>query len=162
MIFVTVGSQLPFDRLIRGLDQLASELPLDVFAQIGTGEYEPKNFRWERLLAPSRFNELVEDATLIVSHAGIGSVLSAQRSGKPILIFPRLASHGEHRNDHQLATLRALKDRDGIYTAETIAEIGEILRRPLISPPSPLQESPARDRLKENLARIIRGDVTRK
>lgn len=162
MIFVTVGSQLPFDRLIRGLDQLASELPLDVFAQIGTGEYEPKNFRWERLLAPSRFNELVEDATLIVSHAGIGSVLSAQRSGKPILIFPRLASHGEHRNDHQLATLRALKDRDGIYTAETIEEIGEILRRPLISPPSPLQESPARDRLKENLARIIRGDVTRK
>jgi UDP-N-acetylglucosamine transferase subunit ALG13 len=162
MIFVTVGSQLPFDRLIRGLDQLASELSLDVFAQIGTGEYEPKNLHWERLLAPSRFKELIVEATLIVSHAGIGSVLSAQRSGKAILVFPRLASYGEHRNDHQLATLRALRGRDGIYTAETIAEISEILKRPLIAPPRPHQDTPERANLRANLARIIRREAVRK
>jgi UDP-N-acetylglucosamine transferase subunit ALG13 len=162
MIFVTVGSQLPFDRLVKGIDQLTSDLSVEVFAQIGEGSYEPSNFPWERLLTPTHFNELVKKSTLIVSHAGIGSVLSAQRWGKPILIFPRLASHGEHRNDHQLATLRALKDRDGIYTAETISEIGEILRRPLLAPPRPHHDSAARANLKANLARIIRKDVVRK
>jgi UDP-N-acetylglucosamine transferase subunit ALG13 len=159
MIFITVGSQLPFDRLILGIDQIASEFAIDAFAQIGTGAYEPRNISWDRMLKPARFNELVQQATLIVSHAGIGSVLSAQRWGKPILIFPRLSSHGEHRNDHQLATLRALKGRDGIYTAETMQEIARVIKQPMVAAPVSLREPAARANLKFSLARIIRGEA---
>jgi UDP-N-acetylglucosamine transferase subunit ALG13 len=43
-------------------------------------------------------------ADAIVAHAGMGTIISALEFGKPLLVMPRLASLGEHRNDHQLAT----------------------------------------------------------
>ena len=53
MIFVTVGAQMAFDRLIRGVDQWARERGRDdVFAQIGPAEYEPSSVRFVRNLSP--------------------------------------------------------------------------------------------------------------
>ena len=49
MIFATVGTQLPFDRLIVALDQWAASSPdVEVFAQIGRGEYRPGPITWTR------------------------------------------------------------------------------------------------------------------
>lgn len=42
MIFVTVGTQLPFDRLIEMVDEAAPELDQEIFAQTGSGKYIPK------------------------------------------------------------------------------------------------------------------------
>jgi len=157
MIFVTIGTQLPFDRLIRALDEMAGDVGDDIFAQVGEGTYEPSNFQWCRYLTPQDFNAKVSSSKIIVSHAGIGSVLSAQRWGKPILIFPRLLSHAEHRNDHQLATLRALRGRKGIYACESIEELKETLREGNFSLPSPVGVSPTNAELKNNLQNLFRN-----
>jgi UDP-N-acetylglucosamine transferase subunit ALG13 len=36
----------------------------------------------------------------------MGTIISALEVGKPLVLLPRLASMGEHRNDHQLGTAR--------------------------------------------------------
>lgn len=118
MILVTVGTQLGFDRLIRAMDQLQPAIGIEFVAQIGSGRYRPKNMRALEKLSAEEFNALAGRAALIVSHAGVGTILAAQRLEKPIVIMPRLADRGEHRNDHQRATVKQLAGRRGIFVAE--------------------------------------------
>ena len=119
MIFVSVGSMLPFDRLIRQMDEWAAAHPdVPCFAQIGAGSYTPSNMPWVRILKASEFVERVKQSSLLVSHAGTGNVLSAAEYGRPIVIVPRYADAQEHTTDHQVHTANWLRDRPGIVVAE--------------------------------------------
>lgn len=106
MIFITVGSSLPFDRLIQTVDEVAADgvLAGQLFAQIGSGNYMPKNFASERYLDRPRYAQVVETADAIISHAGIGTISMALQMRKPIAVMPRLKSLGELVDDHQRAT----------------------------------------------------------
>lgn len=105
MILVTVGTQVPFDRLIQAVDRWASATQRsDVMAQIGPQAWKPSHIRWTEFLEPPAFRTAFEDAEIIVSHAGIGTLVAALELGKTIIVMPRLARLREHRNDHQVAT----------------------------------------------------------
>ena len=109
MIFATVGTQLPFDRLILALDTwAAANGDVEVYAQIGRGQYEPKNIGWTRDMTPQDFRSRVAECNIVVAHAGMGSIISGIELGKRVIVMPRLASLGEHRNEHQLATVARL------------------------------------------------------
>src|SRR5687767_9745951 len=108
MIFVTVGTQLPFDRMIRAVDEWAGKSGNgeEVFAQIGPSDYKPKHIRYSAFIAADEFEHRSREARAVVAHAGMGSIITALTMGKPILVMPRRAAMGEQRNDHQLATAR--------------------------------------------------------
>lgn len=107
MIFVTVGTQLPFDRLMQAVDSWAQAHPdVRVFAQIGPGEYKPQHMEWSAFVTPAEFDEYYAQARAVVAHAGMGTILTALQMAKPLLVLPRKADLGEHRNDHQVATAR--------------------------------------------------------
>ena len=90
MIFVTVGAQMPFDRLVRAVDEWAGQSGTrDVFAQIGTTDLRPRHIEWVSFLQPAEFLERVRAARLIIAHAGMGSILTALGLGKQILVMPR-------------------------------------------------------------------------
>jgi len=127
MIFVTVGTQLAFDRLVHCVDDWAKNMKVDVQAQIGPSLISPKYIQYSDFLAPDVATEMFKKATLVVSHAGMGSILTALRYKKPILIMPRRASLGEHRNEHQLATAKWLSNKPGIYVADDISELKNML-----------------------------------
>jgi UDP-N-acetylglucosamine transferase subunit ALG13 len=124
VIFVTVGTEFPFDRLVRAMDAWAAAHPAEtVLAQIGTGTFEPAHMTWHRRMGRSAYAEAVTAAELVVAHAGIGSVVTAGEHGKPVVLLPRLARFGEQRNDHQLDTAAKLGGRPGICIA---ADEGEL------------------------------------
>jgi UDP-N-acetylglucosamine transferase subunit ALG13 len=105
VIFVTVGTQLPFDRLIAAVDEWAgSSSSVPVFAQIGPSRLRPRNIEFAQFIPPAECARRMEEATAVVAHAGMGTILTALELGKPVLVMPRRAALGEHRNDHQLAT----------------------------------------------------------
>ena len=107
MIFVTVGTQLAFDRLVRAVDAWAATHPEEpVLAQVNGGTYAPRHLRTVTGLTPAEFERHFAEARLVVAHAGMGTIISALEVGKPLVLLPRLASMGEHRNDHQLGTAR--------------------------------------------------------
>ncbi|MDQ3032941.1 MAG: glucuronosyltransferase [Myxococcota bacterium] len=104
-IFVTVGAQMPFDRMVKAVDEWArARRRDDVFAQIGPAQYVPAHVKWTNFLEPPEFALRCRDARVIVAHAGTGSILQALELGKPILVMPRRAALRETRNDHQVAT----------------------------------------------------------
>ncbi|MBU7580279.1 MAG: glucuronosyltransferase [Porphyrobacter sp.] len=155
MILVTVGMQLGFDRLIKAMDRLAPELGQPVIAQTGKGTYTPQHMEARARIAPGEFQGLMQEATLIVSHAGIGTVLTAARVGKPVLLMPRREDLGEHRNDHQLATARSLVGRPGILIAMDESELADRVAEGLQSGPVTAQESPTARQLHAALAAFI-------
>jgi UDP-N-acetylglucosamine transferase subunit ALG13 len=124
VIFVTVGTQLPFDRLVGAVDRWAAlRGERDVFAQAGPSGLRPAAIAWERFVAPAECRERMRAADAIVAHAGMGTILTALELGTPIVVMPRRAALGEHRNDHQLATARRFAEQGSIAVAFDEAEL---------------------------------------
>jgi UDP-N-acetylglucosamine transferase subunit ALG13 len=118
MIFVTSGTALPFDRMVRIIDAWAHQRGRnDVFAQIGDGGWEPEHLLFANFLQPIEFAERIRTASVVISHAGIGTILSALHYEKPILVMPKLARLGEHRNEHQTATARRMMELGNVNVA---------------------------------------------
>jgi UDP-N-acetylglucosamine transferase subunit ALG13 len=140
MIFVTVGSDLPFDRLVRVVDEWAHHAGRDdVFAQIGRTDWRPTHIAWTEFLQPPEFARRFAAADIVVAHAGMGTILSALQWEKPILVMPRRAALGEVRNEHQLATARHLSVLGKINVAMDEVELRGQL--------SGLHQLQARDRI---------------
>lgn len=117
MIFLTVGTQFPFDRLVRAVDNIFDEGLIDeeTFAQIGESSYKPRNFESVVSLEKKVFGKHLREASAIISHAGMGTIMMALDNEKPLLVIPRSKKYGEVVNDHQAAI------------AKTFAELGHIL-----------------------------------
>lgn len=170
MIFMTMGTQEPFDRLVRAVDLWygQSDRSHALFGQIAEdrrARYEPSNFEWVARLSPVDYATRFKQADLIVSHAGMGSILTALSHGKPIVVMPRLAHLREHRNDHQLATVKQLRDRPGIHVAEDETKLGPLLDHVLANLGTP-REAPipalADSRFTDALRSFLTGQSTDK
>lgn len=140
MIFVTVGTDLPFDRMMRVVDSWACDHGRrDVFAQIGDGGWEPEYIEFAHFLQPPDFKRRFDAASLIISHAGMGTILTALMRGKPILVMPKRASLHEHRSEHQVATARCMRERYGVQVAKDESQLMSILCcLPDFSAPAPI------------------------
>jgi UDP-N-acetylglucosamine transferase subunit ALG13 len=123
-VFVSVGSMMPFDRLVQAMDDWAAANPaVAVEIQIGRGRVEPRHARFVRLLSVDDYRRRVAEAQLFVAHAGMGSIISAIEAGKPLLMLPRLQGLGEHNSDHQLATAASIGNRPGLHVAGDVADL---------------------------------------
>lgn len=135
MIFVTVGSQMPFDRLIEAVSLWASKQSVtpDVLAQVGDSLLRPSGVRIVTSLSPEEFRTAISQADVIVAHAGMGSVLTAMEFGKPLVVLPRKSTLRETRNDHQIATARWLAEKNGVFVAMEDSELADEIHRALVS-----------------------------
>ena len=128
MIFVTVGSQAPFDRLIRAIDEWAGLRDRsDVFAQVAGSTYRPRHIDYTDFIDPSEFNRWVEEADVLVAHAGMGSIISALEVGKPIVVMPRRVQFRETRNDHQVAAAQHFGAQGQVIVANDEQELAGML-----------------------------------
>ncbi len=129
MIFVTVGTQLTFDRMVGTIDHWADKKEIQVFAQVGPTEVCFPNIEYKSFLEQDELDHILHSSELVVAHAGMGSIISSLSLGKPIIIMPRKASLGEHRNDHQMATAKRFATRTGVYVAWDEQQLMELLNK---------------------------------
>ncbi|MCA9417691.1 MAG: glucuronosyltransferase [Candidatus Omnitrophica bacterium] len=157
MIFVTVGAQMPFNRLVEAVDQWAGETGReDIFAQIGPTDWRPGYIQWTKFLDSAQFFEKFDAADTIVAHAGMGTILSALVRGKSILVMPRQGSLRETRNDHQVATAKRLLDLGKVEVAFDEKELLEKLQAiDRLKKPSPIGPYASPD-LIEAIQRFVR------
>ena len=130
MIFVTVGAQMAFDRLIEWVDDWAvEEGRQDVVAQIGPSSYQPRQIEVVPFMSPPEFRQRLAEADAIIAHAGMGSIINALELGKPIVVVPRRSALGETRNDHQVATARRLAEEGLVLEADTPERLREQMKK---------------------------------
>jgi UDP-N-acetylglucosamine transferase subunit ALG13 len=128
VIFVTVGARVHFDRLMRSVDEWAGgRARRDVFAQIGPSNHQFEHIRTERFTDPTQFRNCVEAASLVIAHAGLGTIITELR--KRVIVMLRRASFGEHRNDHQVATARQFAAQGRIEVAFEEGELADKLEQ---------------------------------
>ncbi len=131
MIFLTVGSELPFDRLVKAVDQwCGNNKQQKIFGQIGQADpdgYRPLHFDWKEFMPPDVYHQKYDEAELIIGHAGMGSIITALVKAKPILIMPRRSIYRETRNNHQVATASKFSERKGVFVAKDETAVSDML-----------------------------------
>jgi UDP-N-acetylglucosamine transferase subunit ALG13 len=143
VIFVITGMEVhPFDRLARAVDELARTgvVEEDFFIQLGTCNYEPQHVGFERFLSFGEVREQIEDASVVVTHAGAGSALLCIERGKHPVVVPRRPSFGEQVDEHQLPFAEKLR---AVGLATVVNEMEELAAaisstRSLSTPPDAL------------------------
>jgi beta-1,4-N-acetylglucosaminyltransferase len=139
MIFLTVGTQFPFDRLIKAIDHLFDEglMPEDVFGQIGASTYKPRHFETVVSLEKTAYDDRFREASAVISHAGMGAITMALDQGKPLLVIPRQRKYKEVVNGHQEALAdkfealgHILVARDDAQLRERVAHLRSFVPRP--------------------------------
>jgi len=130
MIFLTVGTLFPFDRLVRAVDDAVKSglVKEPVFAQIGRTSFAPKNIEYVKVLEKHTFDNKVADADYLISHAGIGSIAIALERNKPLLVMPRMKCFKEHVNDHQVATARKFEQLGHVLAAYSVEELPDKIK----------------------------------
>ena len=93
---------------MRGVDAwTGTRASMPVFAQIGDTRWHPGHMEWTPRLSPCDYRQRLSEADAVVTHAGMGTILTALEFGKPVLVMPRRGELLETRNDHQLGTAAA-------------------------------------------------------
>ena len=107
--FVSVGNATqPFDRLLNAVCKNATCMPAPIVIQFGNTTFNCDGTECKGFVSMDEFERMVEEASLVVMHAGAGSVIHAVRAGKVPVVMPRRARYGEHVDDHQLEFARHL------------------------------------------------------
>lgn len=159
MIFVTVGMHsLGFPRLVEAMDRLAAILDEEVVMQIGSTTYQPQHARTFAFTTQAEMERFYAAARAVVSQAGAGAILTAQKAHVPLILVPRLKHYGEVIDDHQLELARLLAETGSAIVVEDMAELPQALERARnFAPIAPAQKSQFIDGLKSILAQIEAG-----
>lgn len=124
-VFVTVGTTC-FDALVRAVDtrevqqELSARGYTDLVIQMGRGTYNPKKSNGEDgslvvdyfTFSPSIVDYL-RSASLVISHAGSGSIFETLRLGKPLIVVV----NEDLMDNHQTELAEELAERKHLYCA---------------------------------------------
>ncbi len=157
MIFLTVGTQFPFDRLVKMVDELVASgvIEDEVFAQVGDHAYQPRSFQAVASLDKKAFDEHVHDASALISHAGMGTITMAIDTAKPLLAMPRRKRYGEVVNDHQVAIARQFERLGHLLVAYEPEELAGKVRLLKEFRPTPRQVEP--EAVARRIAEFLNG-----
>lgn len=127
-VFVTVGSMLPFDRLIGAVDDWARAHPdATVVAQTGNGSLRPTAMEHHTMLSPELYTKYCAAADVIVSHVGMGTVITAADVNRPLVALPRRRELGEVTSDHQVSTAKWVRNRGGVVVIDSESQLGDAI-----------------------------------
>ena len=133
MIFVTVGThEQQFDRLVRAVDGLVADgaITEPVFQQTGYSDYIPTHCEHSQFVPAQRMQELMSEASVVITHGGPSSFVEAMAAGKVPVVVPRRVEFGEHVNDHQADFVRIVAERiGGIVPVYDVAELPEAISK---------------------------------
>lgn len=101
MIFVILGThELEFKRLLQYLEDM--DIKEEVIIQSGNTEFTSKKYKVIPFLGQNDFDKYIKESNLVITHGGVGSILTALRYGKKVITMARLSKYKEHNDDHQL------------------------------------------------------------
>lgn len=131
MILVTLGTQdKTFVRLLDEIDKLINKgiIQDKVIVQAGFTKYSSDNMEIFDLISQDEFNNLMSKADLVITHGGVGNIISALEKNKKVIAVPRLAKYGEHINDHQTQIIAKFNDLGYIIGLQDVDELDRAIK----------------------------------
>ena len=132
MTLVILGTQdKVFPRLLEAIEKQIElgNLKGEVVVQAGSTKFESKYMKIFDLIPMKQFDELLSKSDLIITHGGVGTILSALRKDKKVIVVPRLAKYQEHENDHQLEIVDSFSKLGYILPCKDLNELSGVLEQ---------------------------------
>ena len=130
MILVLLGTQNnSFHRLLEKIDELIEKNVIDekVIVQSGYTKYDSKNMRLFDLIPQEELERYQEQADLIITHGGVGSIISSIKKDKKVIAVPRLQKYQEHVNDHQKQIVELFNKKGYIIGINEVEELEDAI-----------------------------------
>ena len=131
MIFVVLGTQdKQFTRLLKAVDKEIEKGTIkgEVVVQAGQTKYESSNMKIFDLVSAPEFDKLMDEADIVITHGGAGSILGAIKRGKKVIATPRLAKYKEHHNDHQKQIVGEFAKEGYILELDDMNDLGKMIK----------------------------------
>ena len=131
MILVTLGTQdKSFERLLKMLDLEIEKgnIKEKVIVQAGLTKYESKNMEIKGLIPMEELDDLMNKCDILITHGGVGSIISGLKKGKKVIACARLKKYKEHTNDHQKQIIDNFKADGYILDLDDFDSIGEAIK----------------------------------
>ena len=132
MILVTLGTQ---DKsLVRLLEAIEKEIDNgnikdNVIVQAGYTKFESKNMVIYDLIPYEKFDKLVKECDLLITHGGVASILNGIKNGKKVIAAARLKKYGEHTNDHQLQIVNDFEKKGYLLKLSDFSKLDEVIKK---------------------------------
>lgn len=130
MILVTLGTQdKSFVRLLEAIDEQCNKKNIKdkIIVQAGYTKYESNNMEIFDLVSPKKLDEYMKEASIVITHGGVGSILTALKFNKKVIAAPRLSEYFEHTNDHQVQIIDEFEKLGYILALKDFSKLDEIL-----------------------------------
>ena len=132
MILVTLGTQdKSLSRLLKDIDRQIDlgNIKDKVVVQAGYTKYQSDNMQLFDLISRDEFNKLINECDLLITHGGVGSILTGLKNNKKVIACPRLSKYKEHLNDHQIEIIDKFSQEGYLIAYNDGADLGKILKK---------------------------------
>ena len=122
MILVMLGTQNnSFHRLLEKIQEMIDKKVINekVIVQAGRTKFESKDMEILGIVPEKKLKKLMDEADLIITHGGVGSIVTALKMQKKVIAVPRLSGFNEHVNDHQIEIVDTF-DKQGLLIRSNI------------------------------------------
>lgn len=129
MILVTLGTQT--QKFYRLLDMLEnSNVDEEIIVQAGgSSDYVSKKMKILKFIDYNEMDELIDKASLIITHGGTGSIIMPLQRNKKVIACARLSKYGEHINDHQTEIVSIFDDEGYLIELKDGDNIDDIINK---------------------------------
>ncbi len=146
MIFVMLGTQNnPFQRLLEEIDRLMDKnvITEEVVVQAGYTQYQPKSEKMKIIdfMPREELDTFEQKANFIITHGGVGSIITSLEKGKKVIAVPRLHEYGEHVNNHQTEIVEKFNKSGNIIGIQCVEELAKAIKQVKNFKPKPYIEN---------------------
>ena len=130
MILVTLGTQdKSFERLLKAVDKCIDKgyIKDKVVVQAGFTKYESKNMEIFDYIPYDKFDKYMKECDLLITHGGVGSIITGLKNNKVVIAAPRLKEYKEHTNNHQLEIIDKLSSDGYILALNDFNKLNDVL-----------------------------------
>lgn len=132
MIFVTLGTQdKPFNRLLEAVQKEINKgnIKEKVVVQAGCTKFKSNDMEIFDLIPMDEFDKIMQEANLVITHGGVGSIINGLNKNKVVIAVPRLEKYKEHVNDHQIQIVENFNDEGYIIGLTNLDDLGGALKK---------------------------------
>lgn len=125
-----MGTQkFQMNRLIKAVDKIAPKYGEEFFIQTGSSTYTPKHCGHKDFMDAESYNKRIAECSVLVTHAGVGTIISGLSLGKPVVVVPRASEYGEHVDDHQCQIADAFSKKGLVLCCRDVSKLGEYIEK---------------------------------
>lgn len=131
MILVLLGTQNnSFCRLLQEIEKNIDNKNIneEVIVQAGYTKYQTNKMKIFSTISREELEKMIDKANYVISHGGVGSMITANQKGKKVIAIPRLKRYQEHVNDHQIDTIKEFQQKGYILACYEVEGLEKAIK----------------------------------